>query len=387
MSRNVLLTALILTLGFSLRSATAQIPAAFDCRADDGRCPELVIAGDPPFSLPGLGLSPFRGFADPSLRRDPKTGVLWLSYSWVSLFAAPGSVPGKPDLDVGVSIHLARSDDDGRSFQHVTNIWESEAEVDKGAAGYSGHEVSTISPTASGWAALELRYFNPRGHGNDFKPNSFRFELAEGEGPEKLATDHASRLGGPLTGEVWRPFSNLSQIAGVGLGCPVWTEPSLFFDQGVLYLLAQCKTPSNPARGFLGVFERQTDGWRWVGRLTSQLDASALGGNELTQAELSKSRDGSLLLVVTPNIVVGRDEHHLGCAVLTVASLNPPRLKQGVTGGPDIRARISSSDSAQNGPGACSYDPTSTSGILIVRRIFSQQRGVVFSIHATSVNP
>ncbi len=380
-------TALMFALGFALEAAAAQSPAVFDCRDDDGRCPELKIAGDPPFELPGFGLSPFRGYADPSLRRDPRTGVLWLSYSWVSLFASPTLIPGKPALDVGVSIHLARSDDGGRSFRHVTNIWESATETYKGASGYSGNEVSTISPTPSGWAALELRYFNPRGNGNDFRPDSLHFELAEGADPGKLAMAQASMLGGSLTGSFWRPFANLSEIAKVGLACPVWTEPSLFSDNGVLYLLVQCKTPSNPARGFLGVFVREPDGWHWAGCLTSSSDAAALGGNELTQAELTRGRDGSLLLVVTPNIVKGREEHHLGCAVLTVASLDPPRLKQGADTLLDLRARIVSSDSAQNGPGACSYDPGSSTGLLIVRRVFSPIRGVIFSIHASGLHP
>jgi hypothetical protein len=135
------------------------------------------------------------------------------------------------------------------------------------------------------------------------------------------------------------------------------------------------------------MFAQQREGWRWVGRLTTFSDASGLGGNELTQADLARGRDGSLLLIVTPNIVKGQDEHHLGCTVLSVASLDPPRLMRDAVGSPTVRARVISSDSMQNGPGACAYDPRSATGMLIVRRVLSPAKGVIFSIHATGVDP
>lgn len=362
-------------------------PLTFDCRTDSGHCAEIIISGDPPAQIAGYGLAPFHGYGDPSLRYDSRTGVLWLSYSWVSTLVARTSKSGKLDLDIGVSIHLARSDDGGRTFRYVRSLWSGEPESYEGAAGYSGHEVSTISPAGAGWAALDLRYFNPRGNGNDFSPDSFHFEFAQGADPEHLATAKAENLGGPLTAKVGRPVVSLSDLAAVGIACPVWTEPSLFEDSRVLYLLAQCKTPNNPGNGFLGVFARQGTSWRWVGRLTGRSDAAALGGNELTQADLARARDGSLLLIVTPNIVRGRQEHHLGCTVLSVASLDPASLRRNGAGAPIVRARVVSSDSAQNGPGACAYDPASSTGLLIVRRVFSAAKGLIFSIHATGVQP
>src|SRR5580704_15474928 len=150
-------------------AAGIQDAVTFDCRADNRHCTELLIVGDPPAQVPGFGPAPFRGFGDPSLRRDPKRGSLWLSYSWVSTLIAPTSRPGKPVIDIGVGIHLARSDDNGRTFQYVKTLWSSERETYEGTEGYSGHEVSTIAPMSTGWAALDLRYFNPRGNGNDFK--------------------------------------------------------------------------------------------------------------------------------------------------------------------------------------------------------------------------
>lgn len=362
-------------------------PERFDCRADNGRCPEIVITGETAAQIPGYGLAPFRGLGDPSLRRDPRTGALWLSYSWVSTLVAPTSKPGKPVLDIGVATHLARSDDAGRTFRYVRTLWPGNPETWEGVAGYAGHEVSTLSPFGAGWAALDLRYFNPVGNGNDFRGDSFHFEYVEGPDPERLATDKPAIIGGPLTDAAWGASTNLSEIAKVGRSCPAWTEPSLFEDKGVLYLLAQCKTPLKPADGFLGLFAHKGEGWRWVGRLTGPADAAALGGNELTQADLAHARDGSLLLIVTPNIAKGHDEHHLGCTVLPLASLEPARLIRDAAGKPIERMRIVSSDSAQNGPGACAYDAASETGVILVRRVFSAARGVIFSLHATGLRP
>jgi hypothetical protein len=356
----------------------------FDCRADRGTCPALIIAGDPPAELAHFGPAPFRGYADPSLRSDPRSGTVWLSYSWVSTAVSP-SVFGKPTVDIGVSVHLARSEDGGRSFRFARTIWNSDSELYEGREGYAGHEVSTISPAGAGWAALDLRYFNPRGHGNDFVPDSFHFEFITGPEPAALLNANEEKLGGPLTSPKWKPFVDLSRIAG--RSCPVWTEPGLLEQSGTLFLLAQCKVPADPARGFLGLFARNGSGWRWVGQLAGAAEAAALGGNELTQADIVHGRSGGLELLVTPSIVSGQEERHLGCVLLPILSLEPPLLSRGPSGAPRVLARITSSDSEQNGPGACAYDPGSETGVLIVLRRLNRAKGIVFSIHATGLHP
>lgn len=368
-------------------AAHAAQPIRFDCRASDERCPQVVIAGDPSATIPRYGPAPFRGDADPSLRLDPRTGTLWLSYSWVSTSAARGIFPWHPIVDIGVSIHLARSDDGGRHFHYVRSLWSAAPERYQGSGGYAGYEVSTLSRAPGGWAALSLRYFNPRGHGNDFVADSFHFELAEGPDPERLAVGHDTRFGGALTGSSWRPFVNLSQLVQTAGACPLWTEPSLYQDQGVLFMLAQCKWPRSPEKGYLGLFARRASGWQWVGRLAGVAEAAALGGNELTQADLARAHDGSLLLIVTPNMVAASSEHHLGCAILTIVSLDPPRLRLDDTGAPLVRAWLRSSDSVSAGPGACAYDPASATGVMIVRRQQSPPGGMIFSIHGTGVHP
>lgn len=378
--------AILASILVACRIAIAQ-PASvedFDCRADRGTCPIVTIAGDPPAQIAHYGPAPFRGHADPSIRSDPRTGTIWMSYSWVSTIASPSWL-GKPDIDIGVSVHLARSDDGGRSFRFVKIIWGTESGRYEGRNGYAGHEVSTISPAGPGWAALDLRYFNPRGHGNDFVPDSLHFEFITAREPAGLSPAHPMRLGGTLTSAEWRPFVDLSKLSG--RFCPVWTEPSLIEESTTLYLLAQCKVPDDPKRGFLGLFARAGGSWRWIGELTGISDAEALGGNELTQADIVRGRAGGLELLVTPNLVDGVAERHRGCVVVPIRSLDPPRLARGPSGAPQVLIRIASSDSEQNGPGACAYDPASSTGILLVRRERGPTHGVTFSIHATGLRP
>lgn len=87
-------------------------PLRFDCVAGAPGCPAFEPIGDAPDVLPGGGPSPFRGFADPSIRLDPVSGRLWMGYTWPHVEIAPASwlgVVGTPD------IHLAVSDDGGVS--------------------------------------------------------------------------------------------------------------------------------------------------------------------------------------------------------------------------------------------------------------------------------
>ncbi len=46
---------------------------------------------------------------------------------------------------------------------------------------------------------------------------------------------------------------------------------------------------------------------------------------------------------------------------------------------------LSLNPNAPNGPGACAYDPGSETGVLIVRRVLSPSKGMIFSIHETGI--
>ena len=137
-------------------------PSTFHC-AYDATCPEVLISGDPHATLGGSP-APFRGYGDPSLERDPDTGTLWLSYSWLDVLI---SSPGPPPVfDFGVRTHLARSDDNGATFSFLREVNQTVQieHPDTSTQGWTIHEVSTMAREASGsWQNLWLTYFDPLG--------------------------------------------------------------------------------------------------------------------------------------------------------------------------------------------------------------------------------
>lgn len=80
--------------GARARPAPASMTTV-DCADKSSRCPELLIEGSSAARLPNGEPSPFRGFADPSMRNDPATGRLWLAYSWPNMHAAGDGTGGR----------------------------------------------------------------------------------------------------------------------------------------------------------------------------------------------------------------------------------------------------------------------------------------------------
>jgi hypothetical protein len=399
----ILLATAMVELGAAPVSAEASGGVIhLDCLADSPACPEVTIEGDPWFEIPGFGPSPFRGYGDPALRRDPKTGRLWLMYSYLSVVAES---PGSPNVETAVSIHLASSDDDGERWRFRRRLWRASTETDPappGGRGLSVHEVSTLAPLLQGsrtrWLGLHFRYFEPFGP-EGRRPGSFHFRLARANKPKALGRKKEARLGGPLTDPARRLDLDLSSLDPELAGCSIWTEPSLFGQHGRLYLVAQClviDTATGKRRRrqeFIGVFASDGAGpvdrldWGWLGKLTDLADARALRGQVLTQPEVTTSRDGGLILLVTPKELTP-EEKHLGCRAIELESLDPPRLRRDPNGRPIVRVDIRSSDSTGLGPGLCSYDPASKTGILFVRtEIDASIPDVVFRLHSTGLHP
>ncbi len=399
--------AMVVALGTLSIAALAPRCAAgsalrFDCLANSAGCPEVVIEGDPWPEIPGLGPSPFRGYGDPSIRKAPNGNRLWLSYSFLSLHTEPGD----PSIVEGtVGIHLASSDDGGETWQFRRKLWRPRTLSDPappGGAGISAHEVSSLTPWISGsrvrWFGMQFQYFIPFGP-EGRRPNSMHFRVRRARRPVKLGRPPEARLGGQLTDPVWQLDVNLSTLDPSLAPCSIWTEPSLFGQEGRLFLVAQCliydvaSGKRRPKQEFVGVFVTEGTGpvdrfdWRWLGKLTTSSDAKTLKGAVLTQAEVTTSRDGSLLLLVTPKRLKPR-ERHRGCRALELASLDPPRLRRDDAGKPIVRADIRSPDSTGLGPGLCSYDPASSTGILFVRtEIDEVLPEVIFRLHETGIHP
>ena len=331
--------------------------ARFHC-SYDARCPELAIEGAP------HAQAWFRGIGDPSLEHDPETGALWLAYSWLDV-AGP---------DFAIRTQLARSDDRGRSFSVTSSANEVERRPDaRGRAGLWVHEVPTLARVGRGdWRLAWLSYFDPLGAG----PREYaepRLRAARAAAPE--------RLGAPVT-----------LLSPPHEGCAALTEPTLFAEDGQLWLAASCIVfwlgTRRPERERLLLWRDTGEGWTHAGALLDAADARALGGDRVEQADLARARDGSLLLFVTP-IREGEDPAHQGCVVLEVEDLAGARVRRHAEGSPFVRA-VLTADGNGLGPGTCTYDAASETGVLLVITRFdlaSDPPDLLFSLRRTGFHP
>lgn len=356
----------------------AGAPRTFHCALDPS-CPELPIAGDP------HAVSPFRGHGDPSLERDPATGALWLSYSWLEARLEMGET--EPDLTVVT--HLARSDDDGRTFAFVRAVNTTEV-VDgpTGGRGFWLHEVSSLSRSASEWRLTWLDYLDPVGAGE----RAF-FHFARTTAPEPaLLGETVERWVGVAAGVAPLTVTHdVSSIAGLE-DCATLTEPALFHHDGTDWLAASCvvvdASGRHPERERLVLLRERAGALELVGTLFDASDAAALGASRIEQIDLSVARDGTVIAIVTP-IVDGGDPLHRGCVVFDVEDLASSRVRRDAEGRATPRLVITA-DGTVFGPGLCTYDAASETGILLVITDFDlglSPPRLLFSLRATGLHP
>lgn len=176
-----------------------------DCGVGE-TCKELVIRGDSKSTLPDGSESPFSGYADPTIRQDDD-GVLWLSYSWPHLkFAERKPVPS-------VDIHLAKSIDQGHTWDFVTTLFTATPISNPAAPsqkGYLDYEVINLLPaTVNGkttWFGVTLNYFVPEQGGMALRPSdSFHIRIYQADNPADLTNAPFAILGGGTTHEAWNP--------------------------------------------------------------------------------------------------------------------------------------------------------------------------------------
>ena len=376
---------------------------SIDCTADNVKCPALAIAADAPDN------SLFRGYADPSLRRDPVSGRLWLAYSWPH-----GIVRTSPPSSTQVlDIHVAHSDDSGGSWHYDRAIWTAQpvtSASDGGGGGatyYSSHEVSNIYPLESGghvtWIGIH-KYYTVQEGGNPISDwqhfvSSSMLVLATASDPTGLGAGPTLRIGAAASTDSVDVV--LTRLSPELASCAQLSEPALTSAGGRLYLALTCVPQNGPTplygMSFYALFSTDASGapstwtWKYEGKLTTPAQAQQLDGHQfLWELDFARKSDGALLALVTPSNVIPGGLANDGCRVLQVASLSPPALAPGNTGGFRELATITASDLVPPGGGnACTYDPASTTGIIVFRYAYQQPgtQGVLTTINATGLRP
>ncbi|MHB8838385.1 MAG: hypothetical protein ACYC7F_05475 [Gemmatimonadaceae bacterium] len=362
--------------------------------ATNPSCPALVPVGDAPYVLPNGNPANARGFADPSIRRDPATGDLWMAYSWPAMSFLSAS-----EGAVSVSNHLARSVDGGERWLFVQELWTSNAATNaSGDAGFMNQEAVSLAPraTAAGtvWYSARLQYFTSPADGPD--ASSFVIRVASASSPALLAGAADAALGGAATATYWHADANLSALSPDLAQC-VYNDPAVLARGDTLYLAVECQvfeaTGERPEKEFVAIFSTLPSGaprtwsWRYAGKLATAGDAAELGGQSLLQTDLAMATDGTLLAIMSPSAPGAPLAQHFGCRVVEATSLASPRLARDNTGHLRVRASVTMSDVAgTGGPGSCGYDPASATGIVIARRVLGAGQ-LVSSLQRTGLRP
>jgi hypothetical protein len=376
----------------ALIALTTQTALAVEKDCAEPACPVITIMGDKEATLPNGEPSPFRGFADATIRRDPESGRLWMAYSWPSVRVDKDKRRGLFRRQSGgspqVEIHLAYSDDQGRNWRLEKTLWSpTSTRSPRGEEGYMSHEVANLLPVRENgrlvWYGARLDYFLPDNGGfRKRPPQSFRILIGRASSPGELAHAPTTALGSMATDPAWGMDVNLAQLSPDTRHCMLWNEPALFHDGKELFLALSCmafrgKTP-DMERNDLVVFATRPQGppsrwlWRYAGKLAGAREAGELGGERLTQIDLARSRDGRLLAIVTPDTwdAAAHDFVHLGCVAVEVESADRSlRLARDATGRLKVAARVTASDAGPSGTAACTYDPASETGIILDKRI------------------
>src|SRR3989344_1869475 len=354
---------------------------SIDCGIDS--CQEMTIEGDKKYALPNGKASPFSGYADPSIRKDPGSGVLWLAYSWPHYkFSGSKQVPS-------VEIHLAKSVDSGNTWSFVKKLWEPipiNNPANTSQLGYLDYETANLLPIyekgVTMWFAVTLNYFIPKSGGFAARPSdSFHIRVYKSQSPEGLTSAPFAILGSETTATEWKTNQTLvpRDMDLLQSKSFFWNEPALYYENDALYLTMvafNLKNRSDLSRDAVYVFSTRPTGspeswtWSYRGKLAGAEEANQLGAERLTQVDIARGSNEELLLITSPDDWNAnlQDYNHKGCVAIEIASLLQPALKKDKNGDLLVRAVVKDSMANELGSAACSYDPASRTGIIFTKR-------------------
>jgi hypothetical protein len=343
----------------------------------------------------------FSGFADPTIRKDPATGLVWLGYSWPHVWNAASS----NEVDV-VDLHLSYSSDNGVTWNTPTDLWVSQQTTDpsNGDTAYTSNEVLNILPgqvngqSGETWFSVHLNYYVDQGSTIiDSLVAHSTMVLNWASTPTALGSAPASQTvrfaAAGLSAGI--PYDvNLTTVDPSLANCQQWAEPALYMKSGNLYMVLMCKYGTSPAQmlpahNFYGVFETTPNlsvppsswTWQYNGQLAGTADAALLEGHQFFyELDLATRADGSIVAIVSPADDVPNPsdptvaiQYTYGCRALLVKGLDKGNIgmARDANGQLEVLASITASDlgpaNGDSASGACTYEPQASNGIVFVR--------------------
>lgn len=334
--------------------------------------PEVLVQGD----------APQAGIYDPSLEYD-SDGVGWLAYS-----------AAKMGSQSTVETHLAKSDDQGRTWRYVTDINKAKPGILNGEEGVWWNEVSTLvhDPDDQGqeWKLYYHKYFAKMPYKG---PDQRRLQYGW------IAMQTAPHPTGPWSGEQpifgvgqfpAKPYSakvNVSELHPSLKDYVVLTEPGSLYHQGTLYLSLQAVKLSAGKPQFdliLLASDDHGDSWRYVSTPLVASQAKAFGGEGWTGSSLVEEK-GRHFLMICPEVSKTPGKGHLGTIVFEFTDISQGQLVGNRN--PKVLVRLKP-DLSQGGQS--DYDEANVNGGILMPqndrrnlprffRIFRTGRGIVDS--------
>jgi hypothetical protein len=335
---------------------------------------------------------------------------------------------------LNVELHLAQSTTGGSSWSYAGQLFTTQSILNNGNASYTSgvnflsHEVIDIYPMpyASGsqtlWVQAHLCYLVPSGPGSTYsqleKTNYISVTAVLQTGASSASTvlslgsAKEARLGNIGTDPSQNPTTSLSASFAAAGNCDHMDQPAWWSAGNVLYLSLQCfQTPPRVDANRLGflVFSTQPSAssspadpttwtWSYGGVFATTTQAARLGAKEgttyhlFTELQFASSTSGQLVALLNPCQVVSggvQPVTQYGVRVFNVTSMSPPALATDVSGTPVTVASVVISDlfrTPNQGTGAATYDPASSTGIIIVRKLENDPTlGFFVSLYASGL--
>jgi len=372
------------------------------------------MQNDPP--SPTVNGQTFTGYADPSMRREPAVSSsnpngtnLWMLYSYPKV--QTNATYDKPSEMV--EIHLASSRNSGSTWEswctpapctQETPMWPSYHWLPEAGQPeqFSSHEVANFWPYSSDsvnwqWYAVHLMYFiqPPQGIPYGIDNNGCLVTTVAttpqglGEGWTGITQAPPASCTAAFPEGNWAiSYSTLNTLAGshAPVSC-IWGEPAILVQNGTAYLATSCFNSGLISFGYF-IFTNTLDAhgglsgpWSYyrgpfyapnVQKLTPKAQF-------VTEFDWAERSDGSLVAVVSPASIANDVETQYGCVALEFT------LTDGF--GAAVVA-VNDQDALETlGPNACTYEPTSNTGVLIVRRLVNGSNYFAWSLTATGLMP
>ena len=392
-----------------------------------GPCTALTLQGD------AVSAGGFHGYADPSMRKDPNSTTIYLGYSWPHTMA---------DGTHAVDLHLASSTNGGTSYTYVGPLFQTQTVTQTTSTAYAqtnyssnetldlipipltgasagqtlwvqAHQSYLVKPTAGIYTQLDVTGY--------VSVSAVQLATPAGAGAGTallgLATAPEARLGANDTDATRLVTQNIATQNTAMSKCGNFGQAALWYQAPTLYLSVECTevagsgVDANELAHFL--FQTTPAGsdatkwtWTYVAEFATLAQAAKLGTTAaenttyqfFTEPEFALSKSGQLVLIMSPSVFAPAGAQQpviqYGCRAIPVTSLSTSGITlatDAVSGAYAVTAKAVESDlygGTNQGPGACTYEPASPSGIVLERKY---ENDPVYGFYifpvATGVNP